>query len=134
MNTPKNLLYSKTHEWVRKEGADVAVIGITDFAQKALGDIVFVDFKVTIGDKIAKQAAICDLESVKAVESVYLPISGVIKELNTKLEEDFSQMNKSCYEHGWLVKIKIQDPKELTALLKTEDYVKLCDQESTKKH
>lgn len=130
MNIPNNLLYSKTHEWVRKEAENTAVVGITDFAQKALGDIVFVDFKLGVGEKAEKDASICDLESVKAVEGVYLPVSGEVIELNNKLEEDYSMMNKSCYDQGWLIKIKISDPNELNLLMKSEEYKQLCEKES----
>lgn len=129
MNIPNNLLYTKTHEWIRKEENNTAVIGITDFAQKALGDIVFVDYKLGLGEKVEKNASICDLESVKAVEGVYLPVSGEVIELNNKLEEDYGMINKSCYEKGWLLKIKISNPQEFDDLMKSEEYKQICEQE-----
>jgi glycine cleavage system H protein len=132
MNIPKDLIYSKTHEWVKTQNDGSAIIGITDFAQQSLGDIVFVDYKVAVGDTVSKESPIIDLESVKAVESVYSPVSAEIKELNSKLEADYSMMNKSCYEQGWLVKIKILNPNELTSLMKADEYMEYCEQESHK--
>ena len=121
MNFPDELLYTKSHEWLRKLGDNTAHIGITDYAQDALGDIVFVDFKITEGE-VLKGDSFCELESVKAVESSYMPVSGRILEINSKLENDYGLINTSPYEKGWLIKIQILDPSQLTEMIRSKQY------------
>ena len=127
MNFPDNLKYAKTHEWVRKIDDNTALIGISDYAQHELGDIVFVEFAPS-GEK--KGDVFVNLESVKAVESVYLPVSGKVIENNPKLEEDeeFELVNSSPYEEGWLVKITLSNPAELDELLDAAAYKKLVEE------
>lgn len=123
MNFPENLKYAKTHEWVKKLDNNTALIGISDYAQHELGDIVFVEFAPT-GEN--KGDVFVNLESVKAVESVYLPVSGKVIKNNPKLEEDeeFELVNTSPYENGWLVKITLSNPAELSDLMDAPAYKK----------
>ena len=129
MNFPENLKYSKTHEWVQKIDDTTALIGISDYAQHELGDIVFVEFEPTGEDK-NKGDVFCNLESVKAVESVYLPISGKVLESNPKLakDEEFELVNTSCYKDGWLVKIALSNPAELSELMDAAAYKKIVEE------
>ncbi|MHA1109597.1 MAG: glycine cleavage system protein GcvH [Promethearchaeota archaeon] len=127
MNFPDTLKYTKTHEWVKKLDENTALIGITDYAQHELGDIVFVEFAPS-GEN--KGDVFVNLESVKAVESVYLPVSGKVIENNPKLEEDeeFELVNKSPYENGWLIKITLSNPAELSDLMDVAAYKKLVEE------
>ena len=127
MNFPENLKYSKTHEWVKKLDDNTALIGITDYAQHELGDIVFVEFAPS-GEN--KGDAFVNLESVKAVESVYLPVSGKVIENNPKLEKDeeFEIVNTSPYKDGWLVKITLSNLAELFDLMDAAAYKKLVEE------
>ncbi len=127
MNFPDNLKYAKTHEWVKKLDDNTALIGISDYAQHELGDIVFVEFAPS-GEN--KGDVFVNLESVKAVESVYLPVSGKVIENNPKLEEDeeFELVNTSPYENGWLIKIELSNPDELSGLLDATAYKKLVEE------
>ncbi len=129
MNFPENLKYSKTHEWVQKIDDTTVLIGISDYAQHELGDIVFVEFEPTGEDK-NKGDVFCNLESVKAVESVYLPVSGKVLEANAKLAEDeeFELVNTSCYKDGWLVKIALSNPAELSELMDAAAYKKIVEE------
>lgn len=126
MNFPKDIKYSKSHEWMRALGSETVVVGITDFAQSRLGDIVYVDFK-QIRNQLSKGEAYCEIESVKAVESSYMPISGKISEKNSQIEENYGLINSSPYDKGWLIKITASNPEEFTELLSNiqyEDYLK----------
>lgn len=123
MNVPANLKYSSDHEWCRLEG-DVAVIGITDFAQSQLGDIVFVDVP-TVGETLAANEIFGSIEAVKTVSDAFLPVSGEIIEFNDAVDADPSIVNKDAYGEGWLVKVKVSDPAEVDGLLSAEDYGKL---------
>ena len=123
MNVPANLKYSNDHEWCRVEG-DVAVIGITDFAQSQLGDIVFVDVP-TVGETLAGGEAFGAIEAVKTVSDAFLPGGGEVLEFNEAVDADPSILNKDADGEGWLVKVKMSDPAEYDALLSPADYEQL---------
>lgn len=120
MNVPENLLYTKDHEWIRVEG-NTGFIGVTDFAQGELGDIVFIEIE-TVGETLNKEEVFGTIEAVKTVSDMFMPVSGEILELNPELEEKPDVVNKDPYGKGWMVKIKITDPAELKSLLTAEDY------------
>ncbi len=124
MNTPDNLKYSKEHEWVRVEG-DVAVIGITDFAQDQLGDIVFVDIQ-TEGETLEKDEVFGAIEAVKTVADAYMPVSGEIVEVNPDLEGAPESVNQDPYGAGWMIKVKMSNPEEVNELLSAEEYNAIC--------
>lgn len=123
MNVPANLKYSNDHEWCRIEG-DVAVVGITDFAQSQLGDIVFVDVP-TVGETLAAGEVFGSIEAVKTVSDAFLPVGGEVIEFNAAVDADPSIVNKDAYGEGWLVKVRMFDPAEYDALLSPADYEKL---------
>ena len=123
MNIPTNLKYTSDHEWVRLEG-DIAFIGITDFAQGELGDIVYVEIE-TIGEKIEKEAVFGTVEAVKTVSDLFMPVTGEVLEINPKLEGNPELVNKDPYGEGWMVKIKPSDISHIIALLSAEDYMAL---------
>jgi glycine cleavage system H protein len=120
MNIPQNLKYTKDHEWVRVEG-DVAVIGITDFAQHELGDIVYVEIE-TIGETLSQEEVFGSVEAVKTVSDLFMPVSGEILELNEELESNPELVNTDPYEGGWMVKVKLTNASELETLLSADDY------------
>jgi glycine cleavage system H protein len=120
MNVPANLLYTKDHEWLRVEG-DFGYIGVTDFAQGELGDVVFVEIE-TVGETLAKEEVFGTIEAVKTVSDMFMPVSGEILETNPALEETPDVVNKDPYGKGWMVKIKITDAAELSGLLSAEGY------------
>ncbi|MBQ2243264.1 MAG: glycine cleavage system protein GcvH [Bacteroidales bacterium] len=124
MNTPNNLKYSKEHEWVRVEG-DVAVIGITDFAQDQLGDIVFVDIQIE-GETLAKDEIFGAIEAVKTVADAFMPVSGEVVEVNPDLEGAPESVNKDPYGAGWMIKVKMSNPEEVNDLLSAEEYNAIC--------
>jgi len=123
MNFPENLKYSKDHEWVRLEG-EFAYIGITDFAQGELGDIVYVDIN-TIGKTLAKEAVFGTVEAVKTVSDLFMPVSGEVLEQNTALDSTPEAVNNDPYGNGWMVKIKVTAPAELDTLLDSAAYRQL---------
>lgn len=123
MNIPANLKYSKDHEWVRVEG-DVAFIGISDFAQGQLGDIVFVDVP-TEGETLDQNEVFGSIEAVKTVSDAFLPVSGEVIEFNEALNDDPAQVNKDPYGAGWIIKVKMSNAAELDSLLSADDYKKL---------
>lgn len=123
MNIPSNLKYSKDHEWIRTEG-DEAYIGITDFAQGQLGDIVFVDVP-TVGESLAADEVFGSIEAVKTVSDAFLPVSGEIIEFNEALNDAPETVNKDPYGEGWMIKIKVSDPSELENLLSADQYKEL---------
>lgn len=123
MNVPSNLKYSKDHEWIKVEG-DSAVIGITDFAQSQLGDIVFVDV-TTQGETLSQNEVFGTIEAVKTVSDAFLPVSGEIVEFNEALNDAPDAVNKDPYGAGWMIKIKLTDAAELESLLSAEEYTKL---------
>ena len=116
-----NLKYSKEHEWVRVEDGDIAYIGITDFAQGELGDIVFVEVE-TEGDDLDQDEVFGSIEAVKTVSDLFMPLSGKITEFNTKVEEEPELVNSAPYEAGWLIKIDISDMEELGSLMDAAAY------------
>ena len=115
MNTPKELKYTKDHEWVRIEG-DVAVVGITDFAQDQLGDIVFVDIQ-TLGETVNKDEVFGAIEAVKTVADALMPLTGEVIEVNEELEAEPQAVNTDPYGKGWMIKVKIANPAEIEELL-----------------
>lgn len=120
MSLPNDLLYSKEHEWVRREGSDVR-IGITDFAQDELGDIVFVELP-DVGDTIEANEPFGSVESVKTVSELYAPISGTVVEINEALEDNPEYVNESPYDRAWLIVIEPSDDAELDELMSAEEY------------
>lgn len=127
MNFPEDLKYSKEHEWVRVEG-DIATIGITDFAQSELGDLVYIEVD-TVGETIAKDEVFGTAEAVKTTSDLFMPVGGEVLEFNSELDENEgdnpSLINESPYEDGWIVKIKMSDPSELEDLLDASSYQEL---------
>ena len=123
MNFPSELKYTKEHEWIRVEG-DQAVIGITDFAQSELGEIVYVDVP-TVGETITKNAVFGTIEAVKTVSDLFLPVTGEVLELNSALEDKPELVNSDPYGDGWIIRIAIKDEAELGDLLASDGYQKL---------
>ena len=123
MNFPENLKYTKDHEWVLVDG-DIATVGITDFAQSELGDIVFVDIS-SEGENLGKQEVFGTVEAVKTVSDLYMPISGEVTEFNSNLEDNPELLNSDPYGEGWMVKIKISDTTELDELMSHADYTSM---------
>jgi glycine cleavage system H protein len=120
MNFPSELKFTKDHEWVRVEG-DVAVIGITDFAQSQLGDIVFVDV-ATVGETIAQHAVFGTIEAVKTVSDLFCPVSGEVIEFNSSLDDVPDAVNSDPYGEGWIIKVKMSDPGQIGGLLSADEY------------
>ena len=120
MNVPAELKYTKEHEWIRVEGEE-AVVGITDYAQSQLGDIVFVECE-TVGDALEAGETFGTVEAVKTVSDLYLPVAGEVLEFNEELEGEPELVNKEPYGKGWIVKIKISDETELDWLLNADAY------------
>jgi len=120
MNIPSDLKYTKDHEWVNIEG-DIATVGITDFAQSELGDIVYVEVE-TEGETLEKEAVFGTVEAVKTVSDLFLPLSGEITEFNESLEQEPEKVNRDPYGDGWMIKVKYSDASETDTLLSHEDY------------
>ncbi len=120
MNIPQDLKYTQDHEWVRVEG-DEATVGITDFAQSELGDIVYVEVE-TEGEILAKEAVFGTVEAVKTVSDLFVPLSGEIIAFNDQLEDTPELVNDDPYGEGWIVKIKLAEPSEIEGLLSNEGY------------
>ena len=123
MNIPSDLLYSNDHEWVKLD-EDIATIGITDFAQQELGDIVYIEIE-TVGDNLQKEQVFGTVEAVKTVSDLFMPISGEVLEFNTALEDGPETVNNEPYDSGWIIKIKIENPSQLKHLLSAEQYKQL---------
>lgn len=123
MNIPSNLKYSKDHEWIRVEG-DVAYIGITDFAQSQLGDIVFVDV-ATEGETIEQDEVFGSIEAVKTVSDAFMPVSAEVLEFNEALNDAPESVNKDPYGEGWIIKVRLTNPAQVDELPSAEDYAKL---------
>ncbi|MGS2737860.1 glycine cleavage system protein GcvH [Sinomicrobium sp. M5D2P17] len=123
MNIPSDLKYTKDHEWIKIEG-DIATVGITDFAQSELGDIVYVEVE-TVDETLDREEVFGTVEAVKTVSDLFLPLSGEIIEFNTALEEEPEKVNSDPYNDGWMIKIKISDPSEADDLLSSEAYKEL---------
>ena len=120
MNIPEGLKYSKDHEWVRVEG-DIAFIGISDFAQGELGDIIYVDIE-TVGEELSANDIFGSVEAVKTVSDLFIPISGEVLEFNKKLTDEPELVNTDAYGEGWMIKMKIADLSELDALMDAAAY------------
>lgn len=120
MNVPAELKYTKDHEWIKIDG-NIATVGITDFAQKELGDIVFVEIE-TEGEDLKSEDVFGTVEAVKTVSDLFMPISGKVIEFNEGLEDDPALVNSDPYGDGWMIKIEIEDSSELDALLSSSDY------------
>lgn len=123
MNIPSDLKYTKDHEWVKIDG-DVATVGITDFAQGELGDIVYVEVE-TLDETLDKEEVFGTVEAVKTVSDLFLPLSGEIVEFNEALEDEPEKVNADPYGEGWMVKIKMSNPDEVATLLDAEGYKQL---------
>ncbi len=123
MNVPANLKYSSDHEWIRTDG-DTAYIGITDFAQSQLGDIVFVDVP-TVGETIAANEVFGSIEAVKTVSDAFIPVGGEVVEFNSAVDADPAVVNRDPYGEGWLIKVKMTDPSEVDSLLSAGKYQEL---------
>lgn len=123
MNIPSELKYTKDHEWIRVEG-DTAVIGITDFAQRELGDIVYVEIE-TVGEQLDKEAVFGTVEAVKTVSDLFMPVSGEVIEMNSDIESSPEVVNSDPYGKGWMIKVKLSNPSEVDSLLSAADYQNL---------
>jgi glycine cleavage system H protein len=120
MNVPESLLYTKDHEWLRVEG-EFGYVGVTDFAQSELGDIVFLEIE-TLGETLKKEEVFGTIEAVKTVSDIFMPVGGEILEVNPALEDSPDVVNKDPYGKGWMIKIKITDPSEVNTLLSADKY------------
>ena len=120
MYIPSHLKYSKDHEWIRIDG-DTAYVGVTDFAQSQLGDIVFLDVE-TVGETLEKEDVLGTIEAVKTVSDIFLPVSAQILEFNQALNDAPETVNKDPYGEGWIVKVKVLDPTQLDSLLTADQY------------
>ena len=120
MNIPQDLLYSKDHEWVRVEG-DVATVGITDFAQSELGDIVFVEVE-TVDEELDGEEVFGTTEAVKTVSDLFMPMAGTVAEMNEGLEDNPALINEDPYGEGWIIKVKLGEGADLSGLLNAEAY------------
>ena len=127
MEVPENLLYTQEHEWVRVDGNN-AIVGITQFAQDQLGDIVFVELP-EVGTLIEQETPFGVVESVKTVSDLYAPVSGTVKAVNQELESSPEQVNNAPYGSGWIIEIEISDKNELEKLMSPEKYIEQCDKE-----
>ncbi len=127
MNVPTNLKYAKTDEWVKVEG-NIAIIGVSDYAQSQLSDIVYFEFKVDPGDTVSKDQSVATLESVKAAADVNAPVSGKVIELNQSLTDQFEVINNDPYGAAWMIKIEMSDPSELEALMDAAAYEAYCQE------
>lgn len=126
MNFPPNLKYTKDHEWISVEG-DTGTIGITEYAQGELGDVVFVELPA-VGTKISQGKTFGTIEAVKAVSDLYVPLSGEVTDVNKKVQETPEVVNKDPYGDGWMIKVKIANAGEVSSLLDAEAYRKLIGQ------
>jgi len=123
MNVPEGLKYTKDHEWAKVDG-DVVTVGITDYAQGELGDIMYIELP-GVGTAVEQGASFGSIEAVKAASDLYAPVSGEVVEVNEQLNDEPEKVNASPYEDGWFVKIKISDPAELDTLLGSDAYTEL---------
>lgn len=123
MNIPADLKYTKDHEWVKIDG-EIATVGITDFAQGELGDIVYVDVD-TLDETVEQDAVFGSVEAVKTVSDLFMPLSGEVIEFNTDIEDNPETVNTDPYKGGWMIKIKISDPSQIEQLLDAEAYKKI---------
>jgi glycine cleavage system H protein len=128
-SVPSELKYVKTHEWVRDEGDGTVTIGITDHAQKLLGDLVFVELP-EIGTQIEAEAECAVVESVKAASDVYSPVTGEVIDINAGLADAPEIINEDPYDSGWLFRVRLSDPDELETLMDADAYIELCASEN----
>lgn len=127
-NIPADLKYANSHEWAREEANDTVVIGISDYAQEKLGDVVFVELPEE-GEEFGAGDPVAVVESVKAASDIYTPVTGTIVEVNGSLEESPEQVNEDAYENGWLFKVKMNDPEEINDLMDADSYADQCAEE-----
>jgi len=120
MNVPSELKYTSDHEWIRVDGDEI-VVGVTDFAQGELGDVVFIEIE-TEGESLSKGDTFGTIEAVKTVSDLYMPLDGEVVEVNSALEDTPELVNSEPYESGWMIKIKMNDPSQLNELLSAQDY------------
>jgi glycine cleavage system H protein len=125
MNIPENLRYTKDHEWIKVEG-NSAIVGVTDYAQGELGDIVFIEIE-TVGENLAKEEVFGTIEAVKTVSDLFMPAGGTVEEVNPELENSPDLVNKDPYGKGWLIKVKLDDPSEINKLLDAKAYEQLIN-------
>jgi glycine cleavage system H protein len=123
MNFPSDLKYTKDHEWVKVNGSEV-LIGVTDFAQKELGDIVYIDIS-TLGETVEQEQVFGTIEAVKTVSDLFMPITGKVLEVNKDIDSAPESVNSDPYGKGWIIKASVADPKQLDALLSVDAYKKL---------
>ncbi len=121
MNAPTNCKFSKDHEWIKLDG-DVAIVGISEFAQGELGDIVFIEVE-TVGENIEKDGVFGSVEAVKTVSDLFMPVAGEVLEFNENLNNNPELVNSDPYGEGWIVKVKVSNPKQLSALMDSEAYL-----------
>ncbi len=126
MSNPSNYKFAKTDEWVSVEGK-VATVGVSDYAQSQLSDIVYLEFLVDAGDDVSQGDSLVSLESVKAAAEVTSPVSGKVLELNEALLDDFEAVNKDPFGRAWFLKVELSDPSELDALMSADAYTKYCE-------
>jgi glycine cleavage system H protein len=122
MNVPRELRYTKEHEWIKVEGGE-AVVGVTDYAQGELGDVIFVELPAP-GSKVAQMKTFGTIDAVKTVSDLFAPVTGEIVAVNGALKDDPALVNRSPYKDGWMVRIRLESPAEVNALLTAEDYEK----------
>lgn len=127
-SNPNDRLYSRDHEWAKDNGDSTAIIGITDYAQEMLTDIVFVELP-QIGKKVTKGDAVAVVESVKSVSDVYAPVGGEVIEVNSRLEDSPDLINQDAFGEGWIVKMRLSDASELKTLLNAADYEQMVKEE-----
>ena len=123
MNIPSDLLYSNDHEWIKLDD-EIATIGITDFAQRELGDIVYIEIE-TVGDTLEREQVFGTVEAVKTVSDLFMPLSGEVLEFNSTLEDTPEAVNDQPYESGWMIKIKMDNPAQLKHLMSADQYKQL---------
>lgn len=128
MNLPQQLKYSEEHEWVKEEGGAKVRIGITDFAQSELGDIVFVELP-EVGDEVEANEPFGSVESVKTVSELYAPVTGKVIEVNEELEDSPELVNESPYEKAWMIVVEMSDPSQLNNLLTPEKYAEMYQED-----
>ncbi|MCF8219413.1 MAG: glycine cleavage system protein GcvH [Bacteroidales bacterium] len=121
MNIPENLKYTEDHEWLRVEDDNIAYIGITEHAQKELGDVVYIECE-TEEEELGQGEAFGTIEAVKTVSDMYMPVSGKVLEFNEELDETPETINEDPYEQGWIIKIEVKDPSQLEELMSAEQY------------
>jgi len=125
MNIPKDLKYTKDHEWIKVDGEE-AIVGITDYAQGELGDIVFIEVE-TVGEKIDQGGVFGTIEAVKTVSDLFMPVTGIVKEVNPALEESPDLINSDPFGKGWIIKLKVEDTSEMENLLDAAQYGELLN-------